>query len=250
MGTTNFDAIKANELDAATLKRSGTEITATAVELNELHNVGAVAADFAILHGMVAYDPGKPAVAVIDFNTGAAEAGCKVTIGGVDYAEKDAPDATKGEWTNGASAADSATSFAAGVNGKTGGLWTAVRSAAGESVIIQAKTPGAGGNVEITTDSAARVTVENAHGGAAAAQRKLVIIRQAVTDQDILADEVNVPLPGAPAGWSVQCRDADGGLKAATWRAAAQTAPNRIRLVKNGATDLVATDVVEVVAYV
>jgi hypothetical protein len=237
MGTTNFDKVKADEADVAVVKVGGVQVTTTPAQLN-----------------VAAIDPGQQAVAVVDFNTGAAEAGCKVTIGGVDYLEQNAENLPGGVWTNGASAADSATSFAAAVNGDTraaGGKFSAVRSAAGESVIITAKAAGVAGNAVITTDSPARVTVETpARGGRAAAVRQLVGVRLAVTAQDILADEVNVPLPGAPVAWGVDYFDATGAVKANTWLATAQTAPHRIRVAKNGATHLIATDIIAVWAIV
>ena len=64
------------------------------------------------------YFPGQNAVGVVDFN-GTGEAAMKITINGVDYQEADAADPEDGVWTNGASAANSATSFAAAVNGDT-----------------------------------------------------------------------------------------------------------------------------------
>nr|HPL29928.1 hypothetical protein [Anaerolineae bacterium] len=80
------------------LAAGASDVTATAAQVNTLVR-----------------DAGQQAVSVVDFNTGAAEAACKVTIDGVDYQEADAEDLPNGVWTSGASAADSATSFAAAV---------------------------------------------------------------------------------------------------------------------------------------
>jgi len=44
LGTTNLDILSATEVDATTLKKGGTAITPTAVELNKLAGAGAVVA--------------------------------------------------------------------------------------------------------------------------------------------------------------------------------------------------------------
>jgi len=217
------------------LAQGASDVTATATQVNSL-----------------ARDAGKQAVAVIDINTGAAEAACSVTIGGVEYLEADAEDLPNGVWTNGASAADSATSLAAAINGDTrsgGSPFTAIVSAAGESVIILADAVGTAGNAAITTTSATRVTVENAHGGAAAAIKRTLAIAYVVTDQDVLAGEVNIPVPFTPTAFVVQYTATDGALKAATGTVEIASAPNRILFTEAGGTALIAGDVIRLVVF-
>lgn len=264
---------------------AGTQMTGTAAELNRLAGVtpGAVIASKAAilgankeldevhatalylgaaggtlvnalaaqLNGLV-YFPGRQAQACIDFNTGAAEGACSVTANGVVYLEADAEDFPNGVWTNGASAANSATSFAAAVNGDTragGSPFTALVSAANHSVYLVADAVGTAGNVVISTTSAARVTVENTTGGLAAAVKKMFAIRRAVTAQDVLATEITIPVPFTPTAFTERARDSTGLAKAHTWLTTIQAAPARIRIYAAGATALVATDVVELVIW-
>lgn len=230
----NLDALTGGAntaLHKHTLANGATNVTATAAQVNTL-----------------ARFPGVPAVAVIDFNTGAAEAGCKITIDGVDYQEADAADAPNGVWTNGASAADSCASFLAALNGDTrndGSPFTGVASAAAHSVILTADAAGTAGNVNITTTSAGNITVENAHGGVDAGIKQIYAVSQAVTAQDALAAEVNIALPFAPTAWVLGLFDATGVVNPTTWLATVETAPNRIRIASDGATALVAGDVVQ-----
>ena len=213
------------------LAAGATDVTATAAQVNTL-----------------ARHPGTPAVAVIDFNTGAAEAGCKITIGGVDYQEADAADAPNGVWTNGASAADSAASFLAAINGDTrngGSPFTGVAAAGAHSVILTADAVGTAGNAVITTTSANNVTVENAHGGTDAALKQVVAVNYVVTAQDALAAEVNIALPFAPTAWVMGLFTTAGVVNPTTWLATVQTTPNRIRIAADGATALIAGDIVQ-----
>jgi hypothetical protein len=195
--------------------------------------------------------PGMNAVGVIDFNA-AAEALASVTIGGQIYQEADVAVAASGIWTNGASAADSATSLLAAINGDLRNnkpKITAVLSTVGDSVIVMANAAGTAGNLAMTKVSATAMTVENMHGGAAQGRMQMVAVNYVVTAQDILADQVHIPLPFAPVTFIADVRSTAGLTKAATGLATIATAPNRILYNFAGATDPVATDVIHVVAW-
>jgi hypothetical protein len=211
-----------------------TGVTATAGQVNTL-----------------AYFPGMRAVAVIDFNTGAAEALCTVTINGVIYAEADPAVPATGVWTNGASSTNSRDSFIAAINGDVRAAvpMTAVASVTGDSAILCWDTVGTAGNVVITTDSAARITVENSHGGLAAAIKQMCVITYLVTAQDVLADEITIPVPFVPVSAIYNYKDTTGLNKACTCLPTVQAAPNRIRLLFAGATDPIAGDYVLGVAW-
>ena len=189
--------------------------------------------------------PGVCAVAVVDFNTGAAEALCSITIDGVVYQEADPAVPAGGVWTNGASAANSATSFAAAVNGDvrpTAVPFTAIVAVNTESVVLCADAVGIAGNVVITTTSAARVTVENAHGGTAPALKRVAVVAYVVTAQDVLADEVNIPLPFTATAGVFNYRHTTGEQFFPTCLPSFQAAPARCRALFAGATDPIAGD--------
>jgi len=212
---------------------AGTSVTATSTQINSLVNF-----------------PGTMATAVIDFNA-TGEAGMKVTINSVDYQEADVAVVTNGVWTNGASAANSATSLVAAINGDTRATvpFTAFLSADGNSVILTWDAVGTTGNVTITTTSAANCTVENSTGGSNAGIKQIVIINRIVTAQDVLALETNIPLPFVPTKILVNYFDTDGILLSTiTDKASIQANPNRVRVLQAGATHLAATNVIQVMA--
>ena len=212
---------------------AGTSVTANATQINSLINF-----------------PGNMATAVIDFNA-TGEAGMKVTINNVDYQEADVAVVANGVWTNGASAANSATSLAAAINGDTRATvpFTAFLSADGNSVIITWDTVGTAGNVTITTTSAANCTVENSTGGSNVGIKQIVIINRIVTAQDVLSLETNIPLPFVPTKILVNYFDADGVLLSTiTDKASIQANPNRVRVLQAGATHLAATNIIQVMA--
>jgi hypothetical protein len=155
---------------------------------------------------------GARASGVVDFG-GAGEAGTVITIGGVSYTEADTADAENGIWTNGASAADSATSFAAAVNDDARSKRPQVSafvSAAGDSVIVVADQPEAAGNLAMTEDSAANVTVENMAGGEDSHRNDMIVVNRVVSAQDVLATEVNIPLSFSPTSFIVDLRTTAG----------------------------------------
>jgi hypothetical protein len=242
MSDTNFSGV-----DAAGFKIGGVPVTATAAELNKLASSLATAAQL----NQLLYTPGKLAVGVVDFNTGAAEAACKITIGGVDYQEADAADAPNGVWTNGASQANSTDSFLAAVNGDTRASKPAVTALkiGTHSVAILSTAAGTAGNLEITTTSAAKITVENMVGGAAGGVKQVTVINRTVTAQDVLATAVVIPVAFTPTGWMVQVLDATYALKAATGVFDYSAGPPKyFSFTVTGASALVAGDHIYVVA--
>lgn len=194
--------------------------------------------------------PGKMASAYIDFGD-VGEAGMKVTIGGVDYQEADTASVTTGVWTNGASAATSAASLIAAINGDTRATvpFTAVADVSGDGVWLFWDAIGTAGNMEITTDSAANCTVQNATGGAAAGVKNVANIKHTVNTQELLSGAVEIPLPFAPAGYNISAFSSTGAPIYFTNLVTVQTSPNRIRLATNGATALADTNVVHVTAW-
>jgi len=212
---------------------AGTSVTANATQINSLINF-----------------PGTMSTAVIDFNA-TGEPAMKVVINGVDYQEADVAVVTTGVWTNGASAANSATSLVAAINGDTRATvpFTAFLSADGASVILTWDAIGVAGNVTITTTSAANCTVENSVGGTASGIKQMVVVDRIVTAQDVLALETNIPLPFVPTKILVNYFDADGILLGTiTDKASIQANPNRVRVLQAGATHLAATNVIQVMA--
>jgi len=194
---------------------------------------------------------GAIATAVIDFGD-VAEAGCKIVIDGVDYQEDDTADDTTGVWTNGASAAESATSFAVAINGdarETAVDFTAIVSEEGNSVVLVANTVGTDGNVTITTTSGANVTVENATGGLESGIKQTAFINRVVTAQDIKANEINIPIPFTPTKFIVSYVDTDGTTKATDAKTSIEATPDRIRVLLDGATDLIAGDIIQLVVF-
>lgn len=192
------------------------------------------------------YFPGQNAVGVVDFSA-TGEAGMKVTVNGVDYQEADAADAEDGVWTNGASAANSATSFAAAVNGDTRETKNPIRavvSTVGDSVFLIADFPGTEYNYTVSETSAANCTVENMKTGRNPGRKRQITGNYTVTAQDVLADQIVIGLPFAPTCYHVDGRTSAGVIDAWTVEVTAQANPNRLLINFAGATDPVAGDIV------
>jgi hypothetical protein len=187
---------------------------------------------------------GQNAKAVIDFNTGAAEALCNITINGVVYQEADPAVPANGVWTNGGSAANSCASFIAAVNGDTRAPvpFTAVATTALHSAVLCWDAVGVAGNVAITTTSAVRITVENSISGLEATPRRIAVITYTVTAQDVLADECVIPIPFVATRGVFNYRNAAGLQIFPTCLPSFQINPPRCQAVFAGATDLIATD--------
>jgi hypothetical protein len=192
---------------------------------------------------------GAHAAAFIDFNTGAAEAGCKITIGGVDYQEADVAVPANGVWTNGASAANSAASFKAAVNGDTRAPvpFTAVSDLSGDGCWLFWDAVGET-NPDITTTSAARVTVpESATGGLNPVMKKVWNCWHTVTSQELLSGAIEIPLPFSVESIVAQVRSATGAPKYITSLITIEPDPVRLRIRTNGATNAADTDVIHVI---
>jgi len=191
-------------------------------------------------------NPGTMAMAFIDFNTGAGEAGMAVTINGVVYQEADAEDFPNGVWTNGASQADSATSLIAAINGDTRAAvpFTAVADTSGDGVMLFWDSVGTAGNVTISTTSAGNCTVQNSTGGAAAAIKQTCTIVHTVNTQELLSGAVEIPVPFTPTHVQLTAYTSAGVPIALTNQMTIGTAPARIILTTAGVTALANTDVV------
>lgn len=193
------------------------------------------------------YDAGAIAAAYIDFND-VGEAASSITIDGVAYTEADTADAPNGVWTNGASAADSATSFIAAVNGDTRAAvpFTAVADASGDGAWLFWDAVGTDGNVIITTDSAGNITVQNSSGGVAATARPTVFIRHTVNTQELLSGAIEIPLAITPYTHHIQAFSATGLQKAFSDLVTTDTSPDRLVITTDGATNLANTDVLHI----
>lgn len=202
-------------------------------------------------------DPGRVAGGRADF-AGTATAAITITIGTQVYTEADAADAPNGVWTNGASANNSAVSFAAAVNGDTraGALYAAVVLT--DTVFLFSRAVGTAGNAAIVVSADEPAVVENLVNGAAAVTKNTVTILHTVTALEVAvaagAPEVLIPLPFDPVFFSWQVYDSNGGIYATeitargTVVAAAGNVPAHFRLANNGAADVQAGDIIRLVA--
>jgi len=197
------------------------------------------------------YFTGLRSVGVIDFNS-TGEAAMAVVIGGVTYLEADAEDFPNGVWSNGANAGASAASLIDAINDDTRGgkpKVFAYESTVGDSIILVADEEGVVGDLVVTQDGASACTVENMHDGKDGGRKKIAAFNYAVTAQDVLADQCNIPLPFAPEAFIVNVRGATGLIDAATVLATIETGPDRIMIEFAGATDPVAGDLVHGVVF-
>ena len=191
--------------------------------------------------------PGAVAVGKVKF--GAVGDG-DVTVGVIVYDWDASPDATVGEWTEGATPDDSATNLAAAINGdlrNSSGPYYAA-TADGDTVYIYALAAGTAGNVAITRAAAEPATMENLVGGLAPAAKKQILMNYTVTALDVdTAVLVNVPLPFAPAKFVVQIRTSTGLPRVdVTDLFTTGTVPNRIVATAAGGTHLVAGDTLHI----
>ena len=110
--------------------------------------------------------------------------------------------------------------------------------------------PGTAGNLTVTTDSASVVTVESMHGGENRGRMSVYVVSQAVTAQDIKANEINIAVPDAVTDFTWTVRSSAGAAKNTIDSVGTiQSSPRRFRLVFSGTTDPIATDVVTLVAF-
>ncbi len=186
---------------------------------------------------------GKQSTAYINFNA-TAEAAMSITIGGIVFQEADTAAPTGGVWTNGASAANSATSLIAAINGdmRAPFYFTARADASGNGLWVTWDSADTDGNVSITETSAANCTVEQFHGGETGGVKEIVYIKHTVTTQELLSGAIEIPIPFVPQGFHFSATTTAGTPKYPTDKVTMEGTPNRIKIDTDGATNLVNTD--------
>ncbi len=204
-------------------------------------------------------DEGAIAVGRLDFGA-TADAAVTLTIGAVDYAEQDAPTVTSGEWTNGASANDSAVSLAAGINGDTrnagGPSYAAVVLT--DTVFVFALTAHTDGNVAMSVTAGEPASIEATLGGLVVAVKQVAYIMHTVTALEVATGgaatpEVLIPLPFDATFFSWQVYDSTGGIYATemtglgTVVAASSPVPAYFRLADNGGAPVQAGDIIRLI---
>lgn len=249
-----LDLFAAGSLTEANLDALIADNQFTLSLMNNLMVAGALADDR--LASFLVKNPGVIAHGLVDFNA-VSDAANTVTIGAVTYLEADAPTVTNGEWTNGASATDSATSLAAGINGDTrnagGPSYAAIQ--VGTSVWLFALAIGTAGNVAVSHDTGADPDVEESLiDGAAAAVKQTVQIQHAVTAEEAVQVQVLIPLPFDAAFFEWHVYDATGGILATevtdrgTVVAGASPIPAYFQVLTNGATHISSGDIIRLTA--
>lgn len=221
--------------------------------------VSLVEADATATHLVVRLVDAEPqALALLDgggvasglvFFSAAGEPGMSVTVDGVAYVESATPDPSLGEWSHGASAADSAASFlaAAAADTRAAVPWLAVAGTDPGAVRLVRTTPGAAGNVSLTTDSAGACTVADTSGGVDAGGGGVVLVEHLVTAHELQdGGAVEVALPFAPKALQVSARASDGRLRLFSGPMEVLAGPDRVRITNDGVVDLVDGDVVTV----
>lgn len=191
------------------------------------------------------YDPGRLAHGRVRFT---AQGDDDVTVDGTVYSLEAAPDVTLGQWEHGGSAAASATSLAAGINGDErndgGPYYEAIAS--DQSVFIFALETGVEWNGTIARDAAQPSVMEDMAGGENAGSKQFVIIDHTVTAIEDAEDEIHIPIPWEtePSAYFALIRTATGALKAATDLMTIEDNPRRIKIEQDGGTNFAVTDVV------
>lgn len=172
----------------------------------------------------------------------------KVTVGAVDYVRDATPVATDGEWTEGISAAASATNLAAGINADTrnggGKYYIAWVDSDGDTVFVAALTATTNAALSRTGGAQPTTTLGQA-GGLAPATKRTQMVTHTVTADDVdTSATFQIPVPFVPTMFIIQVRDATGALKAISDLVTITASPNRILITSNGATHCAATDIV------
>jgi hypothetical protein len=214
--------------------------------LTDAANDGVVVTSTAAQLNTVELNPGKHAYGHIEFNA-VGTAAMSITIDGVVYLEADAEDFPNGVWTNGASAADSATSLISAINGDTRAAvpFTAVADSNGDGVWLIYDAVGVNA-VTVASSTGDATVVTPTAGGAAAARNNTIMIQRTVTTQELLSGEIVVPLPFTPGAWMFQVRTSTGLVKAVTDLATVTASPDLFKLNTDGATNAGNTDVLTV----
>ncbi len=194
------------------------------------------------------------------------------------YQEADTAAPATGVWTNGASAATSATSFAAAVNGDLrteppedpteeepdfvfGCPVRALVLADGVTVLLyychrtdatQERVDYSTGDIVVTTSSPANVTVEDMTGGERQDPCHSCLRRHIVTALDVLADQIVVPLPSKSEYAAIlPWMGSDGSTLATQPTGLLTTAetPDRLVYTFAGATDPAEGNVMNVLVH-
>jgi hypothetical protein len=176
-----------------------------------------------------------------------------VVVGAVSYARDAAPVVTDGEWTEGLNAGASATNLAAAINGDTRNSGSSYYVATVNTDTVHIYTKSVGGNVAISLTGAAPTepsVLENLVEGQLKVARQSVMVKHTVTANDVqTAVLVNVPLPFVPSMYIAQIMNATGGVRHdVTDQFTIGATPNRIVLTNNGATHVIAGDVITIFA--
>ena len=197
---------------------------------------------------------GAPAVGSVRF-TGAGDCDA-IQVGAVLYTRNAAAaDLPNGVWTSVSGTANGcATSLAAAINGDTRNTgstsyYTAIANT--DTVHIFSKIPG--GDVAITLTGAAPTepsVLESLAEGEVEISAQSVMVEHTVTANDVeTAVLVHIPLPIVPKFYIAQIRNATGGIRHdVTDQFTIGTLPNRIVLTANGATHVIAGDIITVFA--
>lgn len=239
-------AAKRERLDVNQLRtKNGNVVTST--ELDILSGATVTTAQL----NTVTVDPGAHAVGNIDFNT-TGTAAMTVTINGVAYLEANSEDADAGIWTNGSSAADSATSLILAINGDIRATvnYTAVVDLSGDGVVVYADAVGTAGNFTLASDDGtATVSAATMLGGASPAQKIQATYEMTVNATQVLAGSADIPIPFTPIGFLIQVRTSTGLVKAITDLVTIQSSPARIRVDIDGGTNIASTDVIHLIVW-
>jgi hypothetical protein len=173
-----------------------------------------------------------------------------ITIDGVVYQEADTEDFPNGVWTNGASAADSATSLISAINGDTRATvpFTAYADETGDGVILIWDAVGSDGNVTITSSDGSATTA-NSVGGENAGRKQVINVTRTITTNDLLAGVITIPIPFTPTGFNINAVDSSGTPIYFTDQVTIAATPNRILITTDGGTNLANTNVVHLTAW-
>jgi len=222
---------------------SETQVDATAAELNTVAD--GIVATAAQLNATET-DAGVMAHTVVDFNA-VGTATMTITINSVVYLEADAEDFPNGVWTNGASAADSATSLIAAINGDTRATvpFTAKADVSGDGVVLTADAVGTAGNLTCASSDGSATTSNFLGGLDIAAVVQTSDIVHITTADEVLSTATVIPVAFIPRCVQMTVlKDTTGAILHLTSLVTIGSAPNSIIITADGATNLAAGDIV------
>jgi hypothetical protein len=202
--------------------------------------------------GLSGVDQGNHAIGYIDFDTGAFQAGKLITIGGIVFTEADTAVPATGVFTNGASAANSATSLIAAINGdlRTAVPFTAYADVSGDGVVVVWDAVGVPADGVVIATSGTNSSIETpAVHGVAPDSKKICRVAHTVTTQQLKAGAIVIPLPFAPTGFFAQVWTAGVDTPSITDVFTIESAPNSILITITGGTNVANGDVVRIQAW-